>query len=200
MPYDFVLDEHEKRELLRIARATLKEFLVSGRTPPGAPHRRSLTEPAGVFVTLRRGDELRGCIGSFGETQPLYKAVQEMAVSAATRDPRFEPVTIEELKSLTIEISVLGMRRTITGVDDISVGKHGLIVSTAQRRGLLLPQVAREHEWDARTFLERTCEKAGLPRDAHTRDDVELQVFEAQVFDEITVPPPPAMPGFRPIS
>jgi AmmeMemoRadiSam system protein A len=188
MPYSFVLDDHEKRELLRIARATLKEWMVSGRMPPGAPHRESLTDPAGVFVTLRRGETLRGCIGTVAEAAPLYRAVQEMAIAAATRDPRFEPITPEEISLLTIEVSVLGQRRKVREPCDVAVGRHGVAVTTTNRRGLLLPQVAVEHDWNAETLLERTCEKAGLPRDAWRDDNVDVEVFEAQVFDEATIP------------
>jgi AmmeMemoRadiSam system protein A len=195
MAYQHVLDDHEKRELLRIARATLKEFLVSGRVPPGAPHRKSLTDPAPVFVTIHRGAELRGCIGTTSDTTPLYKAIQEMAVAAASRDPRFDPVTLDEVPSLVIEVSVLGERRRVTAPEDVSIGSDGLMVQARNRRGLLLPQVAADHAWDARTFLDKTCEKAGLPPDAWTWSDATVEAFTAQVFDETTVPPAPAMPG-----
>jgi AmmeMemoRadiSam system protein A len=189
MPYAFVLDEHEKRELLRIARATLKEFLVTGRSPPGAPHRKSLLEPAGVFVTLHRHGSLRGCIGTVVESSPLYKAVQEMAIAAASRDPRFDPVTVDEVATVTIEISVLGARRQVQGPHEIRVGAEGIAIHAHGRRGLLLPQVAAEHAWDAETFLEKVCEKAGIPRDAWRHAEALVEAFEAQVFDEASIPP-----------
>jgi AmmeMemoRadiSam system protein A len=191
MTYSFLLDDHEKRELLRIARATLKEFMSSGRIPPGAPHRKSMTDPAGVFVTLHTGKELRGCIGTIVEGQPLYKAIQEMAIAAATRDPRFKPVKAEEVAGLTIELSVLGERRPIRSPDEIRVGDHGLCITAGGRRGLLLPQVAVEHGWDATAFLDRTCEKAGLPVGAWKDDGVIVEVFTAQVFDETRFPAQP---------
>ena len=195
MAYDFRLAEEEKQELLRIARATLKEYLISGRVPPGAPHRKCLLAAAGAFVSLHAGDRLRGCIGTLAESQPLYKAIQEMAVAAASRDPRFEPVTSEELALLKIEVSVFGERYQILGPAEVEVGKHGLCISAAGRRGLLLPQVATEHGWGPEAFLERTCEKAGLPRDAWRLPDAFIEVFTAQVFAEKAAAPkvtPPA--------
>ncbi len=190
MPYEFLLDDHEKRELLRIARATLKEFLLSGRLPPGAPHRQSMLEPAGVFVSLHRGDSLRGCIGTLAEQKPLYKAIQEMAVAAASRDPRFEPLTLDELALVSIEISVLGPLRRMTHPGDIILGRHGLIVSLHARRGLLLPQVAQQHGFSSDEFLAKTCEKAGLPPDAWQGAEAIVEIFDAQVFAEkITIPP-----------
>ena len=184
MPYEYVLSDDEKRELLRIARSTLNEWLASGRIPPGAPHRQSLLAPAGVFVTLSEGDELRGCIGTTAEATPLYKTVQEMAVAAASRDPRFEPVRAEELNLVTVEISVLGGKQHLTGPEDIEVGKHGLHIVKANRKGLLLPQVATEHGWDAVTFLDKTCEKAGLPAGEWRSEEAVVEMFVAQVFDE----------------
>ena len=119
MAYHHSLSDDEKRELLRIARATLREFLSSGRIPPGKPHKQSLLEPAGAFVTLHKGDELRGCIGTTQASTPLYKTIQEMAVAAATRDPRFKPVAEGELPELTIEVSVLGGHSAVASVADI---------------------------------------------------------------------------------
>jgi AmmeMemoRadiSam system protein A len=189
MSYDHELTDDEKRELLRIARATLREHSRTGRIPPGKPHRASLTDEAAVFVTLHRGHALRGCIGTLHETKPLYKAVQEMAIAAATRDTRFGAVTEEEVPALTIEISVLGGHRRIASPDDIEIGRHGLVLSAGGHRGLLLPQVAVEHGWDAGTFLDKVCEKAGLAPGAWRSPDAELETFTAQVFDERSHPP-----------
>jgi AmmeMemoRadiSam system protein A len=186
MSYEYVLSDDEKRELLRIARATLREFLAVGRIPPGAPHRATLLAPAGVFVTLTEGQELRGCIGTTAATQALYKAVQEMAVSAASRDPRFESVRAEELNLITVEISVLGAKRKVSGPADIEIGRDGLTIVKGSRKGLLLPQVAVEHGWDAVAFLDRTCEKAGLPPGDWRSPDATVEAFPAQVFDEKT--------------
>ena len=192
MPYSHSLADDEKAELLRIARATLKEHLLTGRTPPGAPHRQCLRDPASVFVSLRVAGDLRGCIGNITEEKPLYLAVQDMVIAAASRDPRFRALGIDDLADLTIEISVLGNAAPVTGPGDIDIGTHGLVVTRGFRRGLLLPQVASGAGWDAETFLGRTCEKAGLEPDTWRSPDTEMQRFEAQVFDENAYPPPSA--------
>ncbi len=188
MPYDHTLTDDEKRELLRIARATLREFLYSGRVPPGKPHRECLVAEAGAFVSLHRNGELRGCIGTQQEDKPLYKTIQEMAVAAASRDPRFEPVGDAEMDELTIEISVLGERATASGPGDVDIGKHGVVFSGRGRRGLLLPQVATDNGWDAETFLAQVCAKAGLDADAWKQDEAVIETFTAQVFSDKTHP------------
>lgn len=189
MPYSHQLADDEKRELLRIARATLREHSFSGRIPPGRPHRESLLAPASVFVSLHEGEDLRGCIGIIDEEKPIYRAVQEMAVAAATRDPRFAAVKAEELDDLVIEISVLGPTRKIAGPDDLVIGTDGVRLEIDGRRGLLLPQVAPEHGWDAATLLAKVCVKAGLPAEAWSREGVQVLAFGAQVFSEKTHPP-----------
>jgi len=188
MPYDHKLTDDEKRELLRIARSTLREFLYSGRVPPGKPHRESLVAEAGAFVTLHKDNELRGCIGTQQEDKPLFKTIQEMAVAAASRDPRFEPVGDAEMDALSIEISVLGERTAISNATDIEVGVHGLVISGRGRRGLLLPQVASENAWDAETFLSHVCKKAGLEGEDWRGDETTIETFTAQVFSEKTHP------------
>jgi AmmeMemoRadiSam system protein A len=140
-----------------------------------------LREKRGTFVTLWDGD-LRGCIGFPYPIKPLTEAVQEAAVSAALQDPRFDPVRAEEMNRIEIEISVLTVPQAITP-PQIKVGVHGLIASRGSRSGLLLPQVAMESHWDAQTFLEQTCVKAGLPPDAW-KEKTNLYSFEAQVFSE----------------
>lgn len=189
MSYDHELNDDEKRELLRIARATLREFLRSGRIPPGKPHRASLVAEAGVFVTLHHRGELRGCIGHVEETKPIYKIIQEMAVAAASRDPRFAPLAVDELDDCDIEISVLGSHARVAGPDEVVIGTHGLVIDAAGRRGLLLPQVAVEHGWDAAGFLEHLCRKADLPGDAWRDPAARIERFTAQVFSDQTHPP-----------
>jgi hypothetical protein len=183
MGYDHILSDDEKRELLRIARATIREYLASGRLPPGSPHKESLVQPGGVFVSLHIQGELRGCIGTFAETDPLFRTVQQMAISAATRDPRFDQLGPEELPTLEIEISVLSSLKPAKA-EEVEVGTHGLHVSRGRLRGVLLPQVAVEHGWDRNTFLEQTCRKAGLPPDAWQLPGTDIEVFTAQVFSE----------------
>jgi uncharacterized protein len=187
--YTHELADDEKRELLRIARATLREHSFSGRIPPGKPHRESLLAPAAVFVSLHRGDALRGCIGTVDEEKPLYRAIQEMAVAAATRDPRFSTVEPDEVDELSIEISVLGAPRVIKSPDDLVIGQDGVRIEADGRRGLLLPRVAAEAGWDAATLLAKTCAKAGLPEDAWRQGGVRVLAFGAQVFNDQTHPP-----------
>jgi AmmeMemoRadiSam system protein A len=185
VPYEHSLSEPEKRELLRIARATLREYFTSGQIPPGSPHRPSLIAPAGAFVTLHRGKELAGCIGTFADSTPLYRAIQEMAVSAATRDPRFEPLGPEDLEGLSIEISVLGGLFPIKHPPQgIEIGRHGLHVTRGFLRGVLLPQVAVESGWTSEEFLDQTCKKAGLDPRAWLLPGAVVEVFSAQVFGD----------------
>jgi AmmeMemoRadiSam system protein A len=183
--YAHRLSEDEQRELLRIARVTLREYTRCGRIPPGKPHRSCFLQGAGAFVTLRHPDgRLRGCIGTQDESTPLYRTVQEMAVAAATRDPRFEGVDAIELEQLVIEISVLGERCVVSTPDEVVIGEHGLAIQCRGQRGLLLPQVATDHSWCSRTFLERVCAKAGLPEDTWQLGEAVVESFTAQVFDE----------------
>jgi AmmeMemoRadiSam system protein A len=181
-PYTLALDEQQ--ELLRIARATLREHARSGRYPPGKPHRDTMLVPAAVFVTLHRAGQLRGCIGTTTAERPIYRAVQEMAVAAATREPRFPPVGADELIELEIEISVLGPVVAVDGPGSIEIGRDGLVIEGRGRRGLLLPQVAIEAGWNVEQFLDRTCQKAGLPSDAWRDGDVTISTFPTQVFNE----------------
>ncbi len=176
----------ERRELLRIARATLGEYLSLGRVPESTPDREALQRPAGAFVTLKWRPEgrLRGCIGTFSADTPLHRCVQQMAVSAATRDPRFDAVKETELDELAIEISVLSPRRRITDPQEIQVGRHGVCISRGPHHGVLLPQVPTEHGWDRETFLEHLCLKAGLERNAWREEGTVLEVFTADVFGE----------------
>ncbi len=184
MGYHHVLTDQEKKELLRIARSTITEYLDTGMIPPGKPHQQSLLDPAGAFVTLKTVDgNLRGCIGTFAANRPLYATVEEMAVAAATSDPRFPPVGLEELDHLVIEISVLSGLEPITP-EDVVVGTHGLNISRGLARGVLLPQVPVEWGWDRQTFLEQVCIKAGLPPDAYKDPASRLEAFTAQVFSE----------------
>ena len=185
LPYEHELVPQEKRELLRIARTTLREWLSTGSIPPGVPHRATLVAPAGAFVSLHKGSELRGCIGTFAETTPLYRAVQEMAVSAASRDPRFEPLAAEELTEIDIEISVLsGLVHLDRPPEGIEIGRHGLHITRGFLRGVLLPQVAISSSWTAEEFLCQTCRKAGLEPRAWAEPEVLVEIFSAQVFAE----------------
>ncbi len=144
-----------------------------------------LSELRGVFVTLKKGGHLRGCIGYIEGVKPLYAAVAEMAVAAATGDPRFPQVTAAELPELEYEISVLTPKRQIGAPEEFIVGKHGIIVQAGGRSGVFLPQVAPEEGWDRETTLTYLCaHKAGLPGDAWKDKRTKLFVFEAEVLEE----------------
>lgn len=171
----------ERRALLALAHRSIETALAKQRidsTPPSE----HLAEPRGAFCTLHLFGNLRGCIGYVLPSASLYQTVAETARAAAFEDPRFQPVTQDEAPHLAIEISVLSVPRPIRP-EDVEIGKHGLIVSAGMHRGLLLPQVPLEWEWDRETFLEQTCLKAGLPPDAWQRG-AEIQAFTAEVFGE----------------
>ena len=182
---DDPLSGTERVALLRVARDGL-EAAVLGRAPVRLPEeaRGRLVEPRACFVTLRIASDLRGCIGALEARLPLAEHVRVMAGAAALRDPRFAPVEAEELSRIALSLSVLTPARRVHGPDDIRVGAHGLVVSHGACRGVLLPQVAVEHGWDAPTFLAQTCGKAGLPRDAWREVETAIEVFSAEVFDE----------------
>jgi AmmeMemoRadiSam system protein A len=139
--------------------------------------------PRGVFVTLKKRGELRGCIGYIEPVAPLAQAVIETAIYAATRDPRFPPVNAEEARDLEYEISVLTPLKEISDPDLVQVGRHGIVISRGGQKGVLLPQVPVENGWDRNTFLEEGCLKAGLPADAWKKG-AKISVFEAIVFHE----------------
>jgi AmmeMemoRadiSam system protein A len=142
-----------------------------------------LTRPAGAFVSLHKGGDLRGCIGHIEPNEPIGTVVPRCAVAACSTDPRFPPVTRDELDAIDIEISLLGWLEPIAGPEDIVVGRHGLVVERGWQRGLLLPRVATEWNWDAEAFLSHTCQKAGLPSDAW-RTGAKMWRFDAEVFAE----------------
>ena len=178
-----LLTKKEQRDLLKIARDTITSYVSSGSVPVLETASRGLNLESGCFVTIKQGDQLRGCIGNFVSDKPLYRLVQEMAVSAATRDPRFYPMKAGDLADFDLEISVLSPLELISAVDEIQVGKHGLYIIKNSYRGVLLPQVATEYGWDRETFLKHTCLKAGLPENAWTKD-CQIYIFSALVFGE----------------
>ncbi|MEA3400388.1 MAG: AmmeMemoRadiSam system protein A [Armatimonadota bacterium] len=178
------LDEQQQQMLLDLARETIERYVTEDVLPDLPADDPALEQPRAVFVTLHKHGQLRGCIGSLEPREPLAAAVQSSAVSAATQDPRFPPVTPQELDELEIEISVLSPLRKVDSADEIVVGKHGVMVADGARRGVFLPQVAPEQGWDRDTMLQYLCaHKAGLPADAWRRG-AELHVFTCQVFSE----------------
>jgi AmmeMemoRadiSam system protein A len=176
------LIESDQQQLLRLARRALEAAVRDGRLPEAEACPPALAEKRGAFVTIHKAGRLRGCIGYIEALKPLHQTVAECAVAAALRDPRFDPVEPEELPFLHLEISVLSPFEEISP-EKIEVGRHGLMVSLGWQRGLLLPQVATEWNWDRERFLEETCLKAGLPADAW-KQGAKIQAFTAQVFGE----------------
>lgn len=171
----------ERTLLHMIARAAIAErFGGTPYRPAEIP--KALQEKRGVFVTIKIDGELRGCIGRLVADTPLYQAAADMARAAAFADPRFPPLAAREYDRLEYEISVLTPFRRIKSIEEVRVGRHGLLVRRGFSSGLLLPQVATEQGWDARQFLEHTCLKAGLPRDAWKDPGTEIHVFSAEVF------------------
>jgi len=176
------LGSRERALLLEIARTALRNAVEPHYPPPSLPAPGKLgEEPAGAFVTLRQGGELRGCVGQIEAAEPLASVVAHAAESAGLHDPRFPPVAAGEIASLEIEISVLSPLRPIRP-EEIEVGKHGLVVSQGKCRGVLLPQVAVEHGLSAERFLEETCRKGGMGRNAWKSPETRIQGFTAEIF------------------
>lgn len=176
------LNEADERALLGLARQALEEAARKGRLSEAGPPSGALEEKCGAFVTIHKAGRLRGCIGYVEPLRPLYQTVRECAFAAALRDPRFDPVTADELSELHLEISVLSPLQEISA-EALEIGRHGLLVSQGFHRGLLLPQVAVEWHWDRNQFLEEACLKAGLPPGAW-QHGARIQAFTAQVFSE----------------
>ena len=177
-----MMGEHDRDLLLQLAREAIAAHVgASAAHVPGATP--ALELHAGAFVTIHKHGELRGCIGHIEANEPLAKVIPRCAVAACSSDPRFPPIAPSELHEIDIEVSVLGPLEPIAGPQDIEVGRHGVVVEMAWQRGLLLPQVATEWNWDAETFLEHTCHKAGLPKNAW-KHGANMWRFEAEVFAE----------------
>ncbi|MGB9596214.1 MAG: AmmeMemoRadiSam system protein B [Candidatus Poribacteria bacterium] len=182
---DTPLDEEQQKILLKLARNTIETYLKTGKRINFETDDERLKVKQGAFVTLRKHGNLRGCIGHILPVEPLCDTIIDMAIASATEDPRFRRVTLDEMKDIDIEISVLSVPRRVKSADEIELGRHGVIVSKGMRKGVFLPQVATETGWDKVTFLEHLCaDKAGLPKDAWKDKDTVLEVFTAQLFEE----------------
>jgi AmmeMemoRadiSam system protein A len=171
----------ERSLLLRLAHDSIESFL-EGREISFDPPSVHLSEPRGVFTSLYKMSELRGCVGYVLPACAVYRAVAETARAAAFDDSRFPPLTKDESPHLQVELSILTAPQPILP-NEVEIGRHGLLVSHHGRRGLLLPQVPLEHSWDRTTFLEQTCRKAGLPMDAW-KCGATLHGFTAEIFGE----------------
>jgi uncharacterized protein (TIGR00296 family) len=190
------LNLEEGRALVQLARRAITKYLEEKqilRAPHEAPEK--LSRKSGVFVTLntvKPAHELRGCIGFPYPTEPLVNATIKSAIYAATEDPRFPPVTLDEFRNfVAVELTVLTPPQNLEIRDRkilpemITVGRHGLIVEGMGSSGLLLPQVATEWHWDASEFLTNCCLKAGLPPDSWLLDGVKVKTFEGEIFAEV---------------
>jgi len=176
--------DSEKREMLNIARKSIKKYIDKNEQIDIKPSNDKLTKKCGAFVTLKINGNLRGCIGYIDAIMPLYQTISQAAVAAATQDPRFKPVNKEELEEIEIEISVLSPLKPVDNIEEIEVGKHGLYMRKEMSSGLLLPQVPTEQGWNRKQFLEGTCRKAGLPLDAWRSSGLDIYIFTAEVFNE----------------
>jgi AmmeMemoRadiSam system protein A len=172
----------DQRQLLALARRAL-EARIRQQPPPRVERSGALEWQRGAFVTIYFRGGLRGCLGHIDTEAPLADTIAYLAASVSDSDPRFDPVSVLELDEIDVEISILTREREIHAIAEIEIGRHGLIVEQGDRRGLLLPQVATEHGWDAQTFVSHTCIKAALPSDAWRRG-ARMLVFEAQVFGD----------------
>jgi len=177
------LSPDEQKYLKELVRLAIAAHLT-GRGPatPPEPPTDLLKAELGAFVTLKRGGNLRGCIGNLVGSGPLYRTVWNMAQAAAFQDPRFNPLTVAEMEDLEIEISIMGPLAPCPDPQKVEIGRHGLIVRRGGNQGLLLPQVPVEWGWDKEQFLAQTCRKAGLPAAAWREPGTELYWFEAFVF------------------
>jgi AmmeMemoRadiSam system protein A len=178
---EFSLSAEEKKELIRLARQAVQTFVVEKKVIACETDDPNLLAERGAFVTLKKRGELRGCIGFIEPVASLCETVIRTAIYAASEDNRFTPVAPEELSELEVEISVLTPLKKIDNPRVVQVGKHGLVIAMGRNRGLLLPQVPVENNWDRETFLDQACLKAGLPADAWKKG-AEISIFEAIVF------------------
>ncbi len=199
------LTREERRTLLAIARATMESVAVAGRELNDIEERweitKALREPKGAFVTLRNGNQVRGHMGIVAlpeqadEMPPLYDTVHLMAEQAAARDPRFPPVTMQEVGDIRVTISVLSTARPVESWRDIKVGEHGIVLRQGDRQAVLLPDTPVSGGWNREQTLARLAEMAGLPQDAWRAAGVELMVFTAEQFDEEQLQPDIPMEG-----
>ena len=178
--YQGKLTSGERTELLALAKKTVASYVNNGSTPEYAGHDPRLMAQGATFVTIKRNNMLRGCIGNIQPNMPLYRSVITNAVSASSRDPRFRAMTREELKDMEIEVTVLSPLEPLQNTGDIRIGTHGILLVKGMNSGVFLPQVPVENNWDLTTYLEQVSLKAGLPKDAWK--DAQLYTFTADII------------------
>jgi len=180
-----MLNSQQKQEILKIAREAIALYLDKKEALKLEPDDPELKKPKGVFVTLYKGSRLRGCIGNIIAAKPLYLEVIEMAIAAATEDPRFSPLKKAELDEARLEVSVLSPLKKVNNIDEVILGTHGVLVKAGPRSGVYLPQVATETGWSKEEFMNSLCaHKAGLVPDAWKKKTCQIYVFTACVFGE----------------
>ena len=180
-----MLNEEQKNKMLKLARNSITHYLKNGKRLSIKEDDPVLNTEMGAFVTLHKHGELRGCIGNLVGRGPFYLTIRDMAVEAATGDPRFPPVTLEEMNDIDIEISVLSPLKKIDDPEKIEMRKHGVLVRQGFRSGVYLPQVATETGWNREQFMTSLCgQKAGITPDAWKRGQCEINIFTALVFSE----------------
>jgi AmmeMemoRadiSam system protein A len=177
-----MLSESEKHFLLRAARESIESAVRETPLPEISTNDKALLAPSGAFVTLRIAGELRGCIGYVDAIKPLVHTVQEVAAKAALEDTRFPAVEEVELTEISIEISVISPMKRLYDLSELMIGTHGILLEYAERRGLLLPQVAMEYGWEPETFVLQTARKAGVVLTDWKHANV--FTFTAEVFHE----------------
>jgi len=179
-----MLTPSDSSELLVIAREAIEHKINNESYNPAPREEKKLNDRAGCFVTIKQQGILRGCIGNFQSQLPLYREVAQMAVASATEDPRFPPLQKADLENIDLEITVLSPLQKIECTDEIIVGTHGIYIEKGLYRGVLLPQVAIEHNWNRLTFLQQTCLKAGLNAEDWQLPDAEIYIFSGQIVNE----------------
>ncbi|WP_027720386.1 AmmeMemoRadiSam system protein A [Maridesulfovibrio zosterae] len=182
--FSFALSQEEKKYLKELVKLSILDKLKNDKNPIEIPEPPTinLTENFGAFVTLNIHGNLRGCIGNVQGTGPLYKTIWNMARAAAFEDPRFPVLTLAEFEKIEVEISILSPISICTDVEQIEIGRHGLIMQRGRQSGLLLPQVAISWKWDKAQFLAQTCQKAGMEPTAWQDPATNILWFEAEVF------------------
>ena len=181
---DVHVPSESQNRLVRLARWTLEDFVCCAQR-----QKKTVDDPYlqnrgyGAFVTLHKGNELRGCIGTCTPSAPLYQTVVDMT-EAAARDHRVTPISKDELNHIRIDISVLSLLETVHDPLSLQAGNYGLHIAQGQKRGVLLPQVATQYRWDIKTFLEQTCLKAGLSKNAWQEPNTLISSFSALIIEE----------------
>jgi AmmeMemoRadiSam system protein A len=177
------LSKDQQNFLLDVAHRAITHYLDKGETPAIETEDVVLREKRGAFVTLKVDDQLRGCIGYPIPHKPLIETIIDCAIAAASQDYRFPSIGSAELDRLSVEISILTLPRAVEDVSEIKIGDHGIIISKGLSKGLLLPQVPVEWDWDLETYLNHGCLKAGLPEDAWKKG-AKIEIFSAQIFSD----------------